>query len=198
MFMDLSIRESAGLTTSGTNSSLSATKIPVTAFPLLQQSGKWVWLGIISLLLLLSSCMPNEPVKFNGIDKIKIGKVNKEGVSITLFAKLANPNNASFTVKDADIDVMVNNTSLGKIKLKEPIRVKRKTEEVYAFEVEANYADLLTGGIAGLINMVMKQKIKGSCQGWIKVRSMGITRTIPVSFNGDIPIEGDHGIKIVR
>jgi hypothetical protein len=64
--------------------------------------------------------------------------------------------------------------------------------------VEANYADLLTGGIAGLINMVMKQKIKGSCQGWIKVRSMGITRTIPVSFNGDIPIEGDHGIKIVR
>ena len=124
--------------------------------------------------------------------------MNKEGVSITLFARIGNPNNNSFIVNEADINVNVNSTTLGKIKLKEPIRIKRKSNEVYAFEVSANYADLLSGGISGLITMVMKQKIKGGCSGWIKVKSMGVSRTIPVSFNGDIPIEGDHGIKIER
>ncbi len=142
--------------------------------------------------------MPNEPIQFKGIEKIKIGKVNKEGVAITLYARLANPKNFSFSVKEADIDVMLNKTSIGKITLQKPIRIKRKTEEVYAFEVEANYADIMSGGIAGLINLVMKQKIQGGCSGWIKVRSMGLTRTIPVSFNGEIPIEGEHGLKIVR
>lgn len=153
---------------------------------------------ILSLVFLLPGCMPDDPVQFKGIEKIKIGKVSREGVSITLMARLSNPNNLSFTVQDANLDVLVNKTSLGKILLKEPIRIKRKSEAVYAFEVEANYADLLTGGIAGLFNMVMKQKINGSCSGWIKVKSMGMKRTIPVSFNGEIPIEGDHGIKIER
>jgi LEA14-like dessication related protein len=141
---------------------------------------------VVTGLFLLSSCISKEPVEFNKIDHIKIRNISKESIEVEIGAILRNPHNLNFSIRKADIDLSINNSSLGRLKLAEPVKIKKRSENNYDFTVKATYTDLLVGGVSSIVSMIFKQKVQCRCKGTMTIRSMGITRTIPVEYDGEV------------
>jgi LEA14-like dessication related protein len=72
------------------------------------------------VLLSISSCTFKE-VEFKKVESFKLLSTDSKGAVVELFILLKNPNKMAITVSDLDMNVMVNQTNIGKIKLEERI-----------------------------------------------------------------------------
>ena len=144
----------------------------------------------ILLLGILSSCIKEDPVALRKIENVKFNNISKEGISLDIAALIENNTIYRFRISDAKLDIMLNQVSIGQVKLKDEYLIKRRSAQSYTFRVEASYSDLLSGGIASIVNLAFKKKIRCSCKGWIEVKKWGISRKVPVEFDQDVSLNG--------
>lgn len=138
----------------------------------------------------LCSCVNEDAISFKKVEKIKFNNISKEGISLDIKALIENNTAFRFKISDADLDIMLNQVSIGQVRLKEDCLIKRNRAASYDFMVEASYSDLLSGGIASLVNLAFKKKIRVACKGWIEIKKWGIKRKVPVIFDEDVDVSG--------
>jgi len=151
----------------------------------------WLPIFVCILLLGLTSCVPENPVELKKIENVKFSEISKKGINLEIVALIENRSGYKFRINDANLDIMLNQVSIGQVKLAKDCVIKRKSTASYNFRVDASYSDLLAGGIASLVNLAFKKKIRCTCKGWIEVRKWGISRKIPVEFDQDVSLGGD-------
>lgn len=151
----------------------------------LKRSGAFGLLFII--ILQLSSCTFKE-VEFKKIESFKLLNTDNKGATVELYIVLKNPNKMSITVSDVDMDVKVNQTNVGKIKLTEKVKIAANSEKANRFVVKAGYADMAVGGFSSLLSIIMSKKVNITCSGNIKAKAMGVSKTMPVDFKGEVPL----------
>ncbi len=144
-------------------------------------------LSIVFCIGAFSSCTFKN-VEFKKIESFKVLKTDDSGALVELNILLKNPNNVPFSLTKADLDVMVNQTAIGKVDLAEKVRVKANSEEVHRFVIHANYSDLAVGGFSSLLSVLFSKKVAVKCKGNIRARAMGISKKFPVEYVGDVPI----------
>jgi LEA14-like dessication related protein len=145
---------------------------------------------VLAIVFLMGGCIPEDPVELRKLEQIKFRNISKEGISLDIVALIENKTAYKFKVSDAHLDIMLNQVSIGKVRLKEDCIIKRKSSQPYTFNVETKYSDLLAGGIASLVNLAFKKKIRCSCKGWIEAGKWGVKRKIPVEFDEEVDFEG--------
>lgn len=138
-------------------------------------------------LINLSSCTFKE-VEFKKVESFKLLNTDNKGATVELFILLKNPNKMAITVSDLDMQVMVNQTNIGKIKLAEKVRINARSEKAHRFVIKANYSDIAVGGFSSVLSIIMSKKVNISCNGNIKAKALGVSRTMPVDFKGDVPL----------
>jgi len=143
------------------------------------------WLFIV--LINFSACTFKE-VEFKKVESFKLLKIDNKGALVELFILLKNSNNMAITVADLDMNVMVNQTNIGKVKLEEKVRINAHSEKAHRFVIKANYSDLAVGGFSSLLSIIMSKKVNISCNGNIKAKALGVSKTMPVDFKGDVPL----------
>jgi LEA14-like dessication related protein len=145
------------------------------------------FLLLMIVLFHLSSCKFKE-VEFKKVDSFKLLNTDNKGATVELFILLKNPNKMAITVSDLDMQVMVNQTNIGKIKLAEKVKLAAQSEKSHRFVIKANYSDIAVGGFSSLLSIIMSKKVNLSCSGIITARAMGVSKTMPVDFKGDVPL----------
>jgi LEA14-like dessication related protein len=145
------------------------------------------FLALCALVIFAGSCSPLKPLSISNIQSVKLVNMQEGIVTIEAQVSIQNPNDYGFSVGASDMDLMLNNAFVGKAKMKDKIRINRKSDKTYTFQVEANMAQLLMNG---LMNMgAMKGKSKIRIKGDLKVSKFGlIHRKIPVDLEKAIDL----------
>lgn len=146
---------------------------------------KFVFLSLI--ILNFSSCTFKE-IEFKKVESFKLLNTDSKGAVVELNILLKNPNSMAVTVLDLDMNVMVNQTNMGKIKLSEKVRIKAHSEKIHRFVIKANYSDIAVGSFSSLLSIIMSKKVNLSCNGNITAKVIGVSKTMPVEFKGDVPL----------
>lgn len=100
-----------------------------------------ILLSSIILPLLFSSCISDE-ITVGDPQDLRIEELSMNGIKLIVFLPINNPNQISFNLLSADIDVYLNNRKLGKVNSLDRIKIPRVSHEIYPvfFEIEPSKA----------------------------------------------------------
>jgi LEA14-like dessication related protein len=143
---------------------------------------------LIALVLISFSSCTFKEVEFKKVESFKLLNTDNSGAMVELFILLKNPNKMAITVSNLDMNVMVNQTNIGKIKLAEKVKIDARSEKAHRFIIKANYSDIAVGGFSSLLSIILSKKVNLTCNGNITARALGVSKTMPVDFKGDVPL----------
>lgn len=138
---------------------------------------------IFSLIFLLTSCFEVEELDFNGIDGVKIEKIEKKSLDINLGVKVMNPNGFTLKVKSSEVDVYAEDILIGKASIDHKIKIIRKKENTYTIPI---HVDLEDGVLLKFIKFALKDKVKVRIKGFVKGSVLGISKKILVDETKEI------------
>lgn len=69
---------------------------------------------------------------------LKIEELNMKNIKLIIMVPITNTNSFSFNIRNADIDLFLNDRPMGKVKKIDRVRIPRKSQETYPilFEIE--------------------------------------------------------------
>ena len=139
----------------------------------------------ISIILIASvsivACNQIVPPEIVSVESFKINTMTATGGSVDLQVKIRNENRLKFTIVDSKINVLAGNSNIGTAKIMNNVVIKKKSEDVHLFKVE-----IKIDGISGVLAAIMSfggGKKDYNFVGDIKVRSMGISKKVPIEFS---------------
>lgn len=140
-------------------------------------------LFIFPLIFLLSSCFEVEELDFNGIDGVKLEKLEKKSLDLTLGVKVSNPNGFTIKVKSCDLEVYAEDVLIGRAKIDKKIKLLKKKEDTYNVPV---HIDLEDGVLLKFIKFALKDKVKVRLKGFVKGSVLGISKKMDVDETKEI------------
>ena len=105
--------------------------------------------GIISLciLLLLTACDSFKEPEFVSLNAVEVKEITLSRVSAEMNITLHNPNRHSITIENVDIDVIVKNSTIGKLTVVGPVRVLAQADSDCDFRVRMSTVEAVRAGI---------------------------------------------------
>lgn len=138
------------------------------------------------LILILSagffSCKDFKELSISGIEKPKVNKLSQEGIDAEFGMKIKNPNKMSIVVFPSELEGTVNGISVGKIKLKKKVRIKRNSDEVETFHISSDFSKRGFEDIANVIQIVSSGSAKLTLKGNLKAGKWFYRKKFPVEF----------------
>jgi LEA14-like dessication related protein len=138
------------------------------------KKSSWFYLGIV---LLLSACRTQE-LSYQSIQNFSMEQGAKP--SVVLDIRLYNPNHYSLKLKNADVDVFLNGTSVGKLQV-EGTHIAPKLD-TFLLPVKVEVTQNIS--IPKILQMVMAGDIKIKLTGSMKGGRHGIYVRVPVDYEG--------------
>lgn len=89
-----------------------------------------------------------------------------------------NPNGVGFKMKKADIDVIVEDQTLGTITLNKKVKIKRKSKNTYTIPLVLDLAD---GALFRILRLSGKDKVQISLRGKVRGSVCGFSKSFPVN-----------------
>lgn len=128
-------------------------------------------------LFLISSCIELEEPEFNGIEDIKIAKLENHKLGIQLGIKVLNPNFFSIKIKPSTVDIFVEDQLIGKAFLDDKIKLIRKKEDIYFAKIRV---DLEDGSMMKFFKFALQDKVQLRVKGAVKGSVYGISKKITI------------------
>lgn len=149
-------------------------------------------LVIIPLILLIVSCSVKEKPTFVNVENINVKEATLETITLTADASFLNPNITSGTLECKGIEVYVNDVLMTNVtteafdvpaydEFKIPLTVVIPTKKV----LEENQ----NGVIGGILNSLLKKKVKVQYKGVITYKALGFSYDYPVDKTQDVKIK---------
>ena len=151
---------------------------------------KYVVPFFIFYTIAFSSCGNFKEITFSGIENIQIVKLSQKGVDAEITAKIINPNNVGFTIYKSEIYVIMNGVSVGKTDFKNNIKIKPNSEDLYNFQIKAEFANLNMTDLPKLISMGMSKNGKIGLKGNLKVGKLFVKKNYPINLTQNVPLKG--------
>ena len=140
-----------------------------------------------ALMALVGACAPLKPLSISNIESVKLLNIKEGLVTIEAQIRIQNPNAYGFSVGASDMDLMLNNSFVGKAKVKDKIRISRMSDKTYTFRVEASMAQLFLNGLMNMASLKGKSKVR--LKGDLKVSKFGlIHKKVPVDLEKAIDL----------
>jgi LEA14-like dessication related protein len=148
-------------------------------------------LFVIASALLLSSCGSIQPLTVSKVENVKLNNLSKNSLTLEVTMAVKNPNNYRFKMVDNHLDLYLNNSEIGGVKIKERIVIPRKSEQSYTFLLNAEFSRLAIGAIPSLLNMLQTRQVELKLVGDVKVRTMGISKRFPLEITEKVSLSRD-------
>ncbi len=146
-----------------------------------------VQLVIISLGLV--SCSLTKPLEFKKVNSFKLEE-NKTsgGIIITTNLTLYNPNNYSFRINNADIDVLAEGVNLGKLQIPDRIEIDKQDSFTGNFNVQISLTQLLLAG-KNVIGKLRSGEFEVQFKGNIDAKVLFFERNMEVDYKEKIKVK---------
>jgi LEA14-like dessication related protein len=141
--------------------------------------------NIVCILLLaiagVTSCKQPQALVYKDVQHIKYQGFGAGQPGLSMDVLLYNPNNFSLKLRDADIDVYVNNKFMGKMfVIKGKYSIPAMGSFLVPLKVDVDLNNVLPNAIGLLLNHTAEFKVMGK----IKAGKHGIYITMPVHYEG--------------
>jgi LEA14-like dessication related protein len=152
------------------------------------------YFGRISVLFLISlfmnSCNVFESIEVGEVHGINFTKFDDRKVSFEVLIPIENPNGFSFKITGVDLDVIVNDEYLGKIKNVGDVLIHEKSDEIYTFPLDVEYSgsNILKGAFT-LFSLFLDRKADVRVKGFILVKSFWYTKKLDVDEQSIVVIK---------
>ena len=133
-------------------------------------------LGIIGML----SCSKPKDLQYLDFENLHLQKASLSESVVTADIKYFNPNNFKLQLKEADLDVFVNEKYVGHSHLDTLIHIPALDTFYVPITMKLNLGDLFKNALQLLLNPEVTLKVEGKA----KVGKSGIYKTFPVSYEG--------------
>lgn len=125
--------------------------------------------SIVGIVLLITACMSLDEPQIRRIDNITYKGISDDGLNLEAKISLFNPNTKTIKVHNADLDIFLENSIIGKITVDQLIILEPQKETQCKFSVK--------------IDPAAKNKLSFKMIGKI------IHKDVPISFKGTIRVQ---------
>ena len=139
-------------------------------------------LFFISILItvLFTGCFSLKPINVGDVKDYKFKNLTKSGVSIILDIPIENQNNFKFKITDVNIEISIDGNNLGTVKKIKKVVIPAKSNDVYTFELKADFSKLLKGSWS-ILKSFMKRSVNMHLEGYIKAKAFMIGKKIDIN-----------------
>ena len=147
--------------------------------------------GSLLLLIILFTCSCRQPKQlvYQNIENFKLKQAGLKETEVSLDLRLFNPNNYGMKLKDADVDVFINGTKLGKMQVRNLFAVPGL--DTFSMPVMLNVN--LRDAIPNVLQLLLKSEVDLKLAGTVKAGRHGVYIKVPVNYEGKQDIRA--GIK---
>ncbi len=139
------------------------------------------YLAVILLLLplLLSSCLSYEDIKLVGVKDVTYQEFKNNILRVAITATVNNPNRFDVKIKNANMDLRLNDRIIGTVTQVEQVELKGKSQQDYKIQVAIEMKDMMANLVA-LYRVLMNESSKLNLSGSLQVKSFMYSKTVHV------------------
>ncbi|HNQ68932.1 MAG TPA: LEA type 2 family protein [Bacteroidales bacterium] len=135
------------------------------------------------LLLIFFTCFffscKVQQLNIGNPEGMEIEELSMKSVRLKIMVPIENPNNFSFKVRNVNLDLLVNDRNVGKVKKLDAVKISAKSKEVYPVSFELTPKDAVTN-ILFLLGELQKRSPELEVTGSVTVSKLGIPYKIKV------------------
>ena len=129
----------------------------------------------------LSACGQPKELVYQDVENFKVQQIADNKAAISLDIRLYNPNNYKIKLKDADIDVFVNDNHIGTVRKEEKIEIPKNDTCLVPVILNVDLKGLLPNALQLVLsNGIADIKLSGT----VKAGRHGIFITVPINYEG--------------
>lgn len=134
----------------------------------------------ILLLLFFVACSPWKDVSLRDPHLENLRWSTEEGdpqsLDIRIRAKIVNPNSTSFKIVKSDLELFLDDKTIGTAKLQDKVRIPGNSEEEHSFQVKARLRDVADGSLKALGSVIGGSAPELRMKGFIQARAYGVLK----------------------
>lgn len=134
---------------------------------------------LIALTMLTVSCSQPKQLVYQDVRNFRVGKLTLDMPEVGMDLQFYNPNDYGLTLKDANIDVYINNTLIGKAALTNAFSVPARDTFLMPVNLTADLKNVLPNALQILFNKEVEVTLHGNVKA-----GKGIFINIPVDYRG--------------
>jgi LEA14-like dessication related protein len=132
-----------------------------------------------SVVITVACSKPLRPT-YAGYQNLRLTKIGIRESIMAAEVKLYNPNNYPLQVKEADLDLYLNDRFVGTTHMQTPTDLAAKDTTMIPLELKATAMNLLKGAAPLLLNPNVRLRINGM----VKAGRKGFLISVPVNYEG--------------
>jgi len=131
------------------------------------------------LLVGMLSCSQPKQLVYQDVKNFRIGNLDVTQPKVGMDLQFFNPNNFSLTLRDAQIDVYINDQFIGHGNLSSSFQVPAADTFLLPVILSANLKNVFSNALAIVFNKEVKVRLQGSVKA-----GRGILLTVPIYYEG--------------
>jgi LEA14-like dessication related protein len=147
-----------------------------------------VYIPLLFFIVALSSCAEFQPLTVGGVESPKIKTFSKEGIEGDFSMKIRNPNKMSVTVFPSTFDAMVNDMSVGKVKLNKRVRIKANSDDVSTFHIKSDFSNIGLTELPQLLSLVAGKNASVYLKGNLRAGKWFYKKKFPIELKKSISL----------
>lgn len=136
---------------------------------------------ILALPVLLSSCKIYAPV-FKSMENVKYERIDNKGFKLGAEAVFTNPNKLKCTIKDIEVNVVLDKKLIGVLGEKTDVPVVQSSEFRIPLGIQIKPEGTILDDIKTIWNILSDKESELYFVGKVKIRVMGINVAIPIKY----------------
>lgn len=131
-------------------------------------------------VIFLAACAKPEPPQYVGIDQVKVLSIGLSESIVGLDVRMFNPNNSRLQLKNADMDIFVNNSLLGSTQLDSLIQIPKRDTFTVPLQVKVKTLSSATRLLQSLSDTSVLLKVSGTA----RFGKGGVFINYPLQYEG--------------
>ncbi len=132
--------------------------------------------------------MQYKDIEVVDVPEVGIKNISMSGIDIEVAMQIKNPNKYDISIVDSDLTLFAEGKKIGVARVKEKIKLKKKSNKIHRFTIQTSASDILSSAFPVLMNLISKSNMELQVQGDIKAKAKGIGKRFPVDFKERIKL----------
>lgn len=135
---------------------------------------------LVAILMVgLASCSQPQQLVYQDVKNFRIGKLSLDQPEVGMDIQFYNPNNFGLTLKDATIDVYINNQFIGKAALSNTFEVPATNTFLMPVALTADLKNIFPNALQIIFNKEVDVRLQGNVRA-----GKGVFLNIPINYQG--------------
>lgn len=134
---------------------------------------------ILILISAISFSCSVQQINIGNPEGVEIEELSMKAVKLQIMIPIENPNNFSFKIRNVNLDLIINDRNVGKVKKMDKVNIPANSKDTYPVSFELTTKDALAN-ILFLIGELQKRNPELKVTGTVTVSKLGIPKRIKV------------------